>query len=77
MTDTDWVPFAGSAATTYLHTQGVASTTWTVNHPLGGYPAVTIVDSGGNDVEGAVSYVSTSELTITFGQPMSGVAQLS
>lgn len=77
MGDADWTPFTGSAATTYLHTQGVASTVWNITHPLGGYPAVTIVDSGGNDVEGAVQYVSTSQITLTFGQPLSGVAQLS
>lgn len=61
---------------TYVHTQGVASTTWTVNHNLGKYPTVTIMDSAGDEVEGDISYVSANTLTLTFHAAMGGVAYL-
>jgi hypothetical protein len=76
MGDADWIPFTGSATTTYLHTQGIASTVWNITHPLGGYPSLTIRDSGGNTVEGEIFYVSVSQITLTFSYPISGVAQL-
>lgn len=34
----------------YEHTQGVSSSTWTVNHNLNKYPAIQVYDSGGNQV---------------------------
>lgn len=34
----------------YIHIQGVASTTWTVNHNLGKYPALRAVDSAGTTI---------------------------
>ena len=46
-----WAPI-GIKQASYLHTQGVASTTWTVNHNLEyDYPSVTIWDSTGNVIK--------------------------
>ena len=41
---------------TYVHDQLVASATWTIHHQLNKYPSITVVDSGGNLVEGDISY---------------------
>lgn len=61
----------------YQHTQGQASTTWTIEHNLSFMPNVTVVDSGGNLVEANVTYTSVTALTLTFSSAISGVAYLS
>lgn len=55
---------------------GVASTTWTINHNLNGYPAITTIDSAGNTVEGSIDYVSANQITVTFAVAFSGTAIL-
>lgn len=60
----------------YTHTQGVASNTWTINHTLGGFPSVSVVDSAKTVVVGEVQYVSSSQVVVTFSAPFSGYAYL-
>jgi len=60
----------------YVHTQGVASTSWVIAHSLGKKPSVTVQDGSGNDVEGAVTYTDDNNLTITFNTAFTGVAYL-
>lgn len=47
-----------------------------VVHNLSKYPSVTVVDTAGDEVEGAVSYISNNELTVSFGAPFGGVIYL-
>lgn len=61
----------------YHHQQMVPATVWTVPHNLGGKPNVTVVDSGGNQVEGDVHYVDDISLTLTFATVFGGDAYLS
>lgn len=58
----------------YTHDQMVSSNVWLVNHNLSKNPAVSIVDTGGNEVEGDVLYVNSNSLTLTFSAPFSGKA---
>lgn len=58
----------------YVHTQTAASAIWTVNHNLGKYCSVTVVDSGGNIIVGNVEYVNTNKLFIRFSSAVSGRA---
>lgn len=60
----------------YIHTQAVASTTWTVTHNMGKNPSVSIIDSSGDEVLGEVNHISDNQLTITFTAAFSGVAYL-
>lgn len=60
----------------HVHTQGTAATTWTINHALGGYPSVSIVDSAKTVVFGEVNYVSTSQVVVNFTTAFSGSAYL-
>jgi hypothetical protein len=60
----------------HIHTQGTATTTWTINHALGGYPSVSIVDSGKTVVFGEVNYVSVSQVVVNFTSAFSGFAYL-
>lgn len=61
----------------YVHNQGSASNTWTINHNLNFYPNVTIQDSGGTIVEGEIAYTTRNTLIATFSAAFSGKAYLS
>ena len=63
-------------ASRHVHTQGTASSTWTINHDLGGYPSVMVVDSAKTVVFGEISYTSTSQVVVNFSSAFSGYAYL-
>ena len=69
-------PAGPSTAVFYTHTQGSPASVWTVNHNLGGYPAVVVFDSANNQCEGSISYTNTTTLTLTFTAAFSGVAYI-
>jgi len=50
----------------YLHTQTIASSTWIINHNLGRYPSVTIVDLLNKSISGDIIFNSQNTITITF-----------
>lgn len=65
----------GSAADVfYVHTQAVASDTWTINHNLGGEPTAVVLDSAGTQCEGTFSYPSKNTMVITFTAAFTGTA---
>jgi len=52
------------------------SNQWEVEHNLGKFPSVTIVDSGENIVYAEVQYTDENNLTISFNGATSGKAYL-
>jgi hypothetical protein len=60
----------------YTHTQSVASATWTINHNLGFNPVAVVLDSGGTQCEGAVSYPTTNQMVIVFTGAFTGIAYI-
>ena len=64
-------------AVAYVHDQGVAAVTWTINHGLSFRPNVAIVDSGGSECEGDVQYTSATQVVVTFSAAFAGKAYLS
>jgi hypothetical protein len=68
---------ASKAALRHTHTQAVAATSWAITHNLGYMPSITVIDSGGNEVEGDMVYNDTNTVTISFSAQMSGIAYLS
>lgn len=60
----------------YVHNQDVALSSWTINHTLGGYPSVMVVDSARTVVIGDVIYNSTSQIVVNFSSAFSGYAFL-
>ena len=61
----------------FVFTQGVPSTTWTIQHNLEKFPSVTIVDTGDTSVLGGqIEYIDNNNLTITFGTAFAGKAFL-
>jgi hypothetical protein len=69
-------PAGVGADLNYLHDQAAASDTWTITHNLSKYPSVTVVDTAGDEVEGAVNYISANQLVVTFSAAFSGKAYL-
>lgn len=61
---------------TYIHDQDVPASTWTINHNLNTYPSVTIVDSAGTCVFGAVRYANANTIICSFSGAFSGKAYL-
>lgn len=59
-----------------VHSQASAEDTWQIQHNLGKYPSVSVVDSAGNLVVGEVRYDSLNSLTISFNGAFSGKAFL-
>lgn len=45
----------------------------TVTHNLGKKPAVTVIDSAGDEVQGDINHVSTNQLTLSFSAAFSGI----
>jgi len=60
----------------YVHDQGTASASWSIQHDLNKFPAVEVVDSAGTVVIGEVSYTDVNNLTIEFSSGFSGKAYL-
>jgi hypothetical protein len=70
-----WVSLtAGAGDKNYVHTQGVAAAVWNINHGLNKKPSVTVVDSGGTEVEGDILHIDNNNVTITFSAAFSGEA---
>ena len=68
-------PATGGSCASYLHTQSVASTTWTVNHNLGVLtPDVTLSDSAGNEFLTDIEFITVNQLTVTTAAPSTGTA---
>lgn len=47
----------------------------TVQHNLGKYPSVTVINSAGDEVEGDVEYIDENSLTLAFSGAFSGKVQ--
>jgi hypothetical protein len=75
-TELEWLETL-KANVSYKFIQAVANTTWSITHNLGYMPSVTIIDSGGNEVEGHIIYNNENTLTLQFSVQCSGIAYLS
>lgn len=65
-----------SAMANYVHTQNAAASIWTIQHNLATYPAVVVVDSAGDEVEGEVRYTTANLIILSFSAPFAGIAYL-
>lgn len=62
--------------TTYVHEQAVAASTWIINHGLGRYPSVTVVDSAENEIIASVKYLDENTCKVDVSSPFKGKAYL-
>lgn len=65
---------AGSGA--FVYTQSTPATTWTINHNMGFKPAVELLDSGSQEIDGDVTHVSVNQTVVTLTPATAGVARL-
>jgi len=72
------VRLGGATANTrrHVHDQSAVSNQWTINHTLGGFPSVTVVDTAKNVVIGEITYNSTTQVVVDFSAAFSGHAYL-
>lgn len=66
----------GPASAFYVHTQSTPSSTWTINHNLGFKPAVELLDSGSQEIDGEVSHPNVNQTVVTLNPASAGVARL-
>ena len=66
----------GLAGASYAHLQAIPAATWTINHGLGRFPSVTVVDSAGSVVVGNIEYVSSNTVVLYFSAAFGGSAYL-
>lgn len=67
---------AGANTRRHIHDQSAISDHWVINHTLGGYPSVMVVDTGKNVVIGEITYNSTTQIVVDFSAAFSGYAYL-
>lgn len=68
--------FVGSYAVfVYEHTQATPASVWTVNHNLGYYPVVSVVDNLGEEIGVSIVHTSINQTVITSATPVMGVAR--
>lgn len=60
----------------FVHEQTQASAAWLIQHDLGKFPSVSIVDSAGTVVMGEVRYLDLNSILISFIAPFCGKAYL-
>jgi len=61
---------------TFVFTQGVAATTWNIQHNLGKFPSITVIDTGNTVVTGEYNYTSNTNVILTFSAAFAGKAYL-
>jgi hypothetical protein len=65
----------GAGSPNFVHTQGSASTTWTVNHNLGFRPSVEVFSVGGAEIDAEVLHTSINQTVISFNTATAGSAR--
>ncbi len=61
---------------TFVFTQGVSSTTWNIQHNLGKFPSVSVVNTNDFVIHGEVEYIDSNNVTLTFSAGFTGKAFL-
>ncbi len=65
-----------SEETTYIEVVTQNTSVWIIEHNLGRFPAVQVVDTAGSVVIGDIQYIDQDNITITFSAPFQGTAYL-
>ena len=67
---------SSQGAPTFEFTQGVPATTWNIQHNLGKFPSITVIDTGNTVVVGEYNYTSNTNVILTFSAAFAGKAYL-
>lgn len=74
LTGADGGASPGTGDSSHVHNQSVPSAEWTVDHNLGKWPSVSVVDSANDLVEGEVKYINPNRVILNFSAPFTGRA---
>lgn len=67
---------SSQGAPTFEFTQGVPATTWNIQHNLGKFPSITVIDTADTVVTGQYEYIDNNNVTLTFSAGFAGKAYL-
>ena len=67
---------SGLADKTFEFTQGTPATTWNIQHDLGKFPSITVIDTADTVVTGQYEYIDNNNVTLTFSAGFAGKAYL-
>ena len=68
--------YQGGGDLNFTYVQGVASTTWNIQHNLGKFPSITVIDTANTVVTGEYTYDDINNVTLTFSAAFAGTAYL-
>ena len=61
---------------TFIFEQAVAATTWDINHNLGKFPSVTVINNNNIVINGEVTYIDNNNVQLNFSAGFTGKAYL-
>jgi hypothetical protein len=61
---------------TFIFTQGVPDTVWDIEHNLGKFPSVSVVNNNDVVINGEVTYIDSNNVQLNFSAGFSGTAYL-
>ena len=67
---------ASQGSPTFIFTQNATATTWNIQHNLGKFPSITVIDSGNTVVAGEYIYIDNNNVQLNFSAAFSGKAYL-
>ena len=65
-----------SGDSSFTYTQGVAEDTWNIQHNMGKFPSITVIDTANTVVTGQYTYIDNNNITLTFSVAFAGKAYL-
>ena len=67
---------SSQGAPTFVFTQGTPATTWNIQHNLGKFPSVSVINNNNIVINGEVTYVDNNNVQINFSAGFTGKAYL-
>ena len=67
---------SSQGAPTFVFTQGIPATTWNIQHNLGKFPSVSVINNNNVIINGEVTYIDNNNVQLNFSAGFSGKAYL-
>lgn len=67
---------SSQGAPTFVFTQGVPATTWNIQHDLGKFPSVSVINNNNVVINGEVIYIDNNNVQLNFSAGFTGKAYL-
>ena len=67
---------SSQGAPTFQFTQGAPATTWNIQHNLGKFPSITVIDTSNTVVNGEYTYTDNNNVVLNFSAAFAGKAYL-